>query len=180
MIRILGPALVLKQFSTDPPTGRVYIVGRQPGLVGWMLSVMGVDAQTELNINPTEVSFRQASMFGETITSCPISRVASISAGYAKPVEYLILAALTMITVIIPLVLLVLFFLEKRVFISVETTGGHVFSIAFKRSIIEGVAVDQERAKEVVAILQRSILASGAAETQRNQLAAPQPQYGQQ
>jgi hypothetical protein len=176
MIRILGPALVLKQFQTDPQGGRVYIVGRQPGFMGWLLSVMGVDANTELSISQGEVNFRQSSLFGETITTFPISRVASISAGYAKPVEYLIIAGLTAFTVIIPIVMLVLFFLEKRIFISVESTGGGTFAMAFKRSLIEGVAVDQERAKEVVGILQRNIMISAGTDRALPQ----QPQYAMQ
>jgi len=162
MIRILGPALVLQQFNTDPSTGRVFIVGRQPGFVGWLLAAIGVDAKTELGINPTEVMLRQSSVFGETVTSLPVSRVASVSAGYAKPVEYLILAVLFAWTCIVPLVMLVLFYLEKRVFVWVETVGSGHIAIAFKRSIIEGVTVDEERAKEVVAILQRNILASAS------------------
>jgi hypothetical protein len=168
MIRILGPALVLKQFATDPSTGRVHIIGRRPGFIGWLLSVMGVDANTELVIHPSEVTFRQASLFGETVTTCPISRISSVSAGYAKPVEYLIAAVLSVITLIGPFIMLALFFLEKRVFISVETTGGATYAIAFKRSIIEGVAVDQERAKEVLALVQRNILMSAAADAGRH------------
>jgi len=160
MIRILGPALVLKQFSTDQYSGRVYVVGRQPGFMGWLLSAIGVDANTELTVTPAEVTFRQASLFGETVTVCPVSRVACASAGYAKPIEYLIIAGLTAVTVIIPIVMIVLFFLEKRMFIMVETTGGGSFAIAFKRSLIEGVEVNQEKAKEVLQILHRNVMVS--------------------
>lgn len=160
MIRILGPALVLKQFSTDQYSGRVYVVGRQPGFMGWLLSVIGVDANTELTVTPAEVTFRQASLFGETVTVCPVSRVACASAGYAKPIEYLIIAGLTAVTVLIPIVMIILFFLEKRMFIMVETTGGGSFAIAFKRSLIEGVEVNQEKAKEVLQILHRNVMVS--------------------
>lgn len=187
MIRILGPALVLKQFSTDPYSGRVYVVGRQPGFGGWLLSAMGVDANTELTVMPTEVTFRQASLFGETVTVCPTNRIACVSAGYAKPVEYLIIAGMTAFTVIIPIVMLILFFLEKRMFIMVQTTGSGSFAIAFKRSIIEGVEVNQEKAKEVMQILHRNIMASsgmeargagGQAPAQAPQQAAPMQQQG--
>ncbi len=172
MIRILGPALVLKQFATDQYSGRAYLVGRQPGFMGWFLSAIGVDANTELTINPNEVSFRQSSLFGETVTVCPVTRVACVSAGYAKPVEYLLIAGLLVWTVIIPLVMVVLFFLEKRMFIMVETTGGGSFAIAFKRSIIEGVEVNQDKAKEVIQILHRNVMASAAAD---GRAAAPAP-----
>ncbi|MBK9260293.1 MAG: hypothetical protein IPM54_10700 [Polyangiaceae bacterium] len=164
MIRILGPALVLKQFSTDQYSGRVYVVGRQPGFMGWFLSAIGVDANTELTVTPGEVTFRKASLFGETVTVCPVTRVACVSAGYAKPVEYLLLAGMLVWTVIVPIVMLILFFLEKRMFVMVETTGGGAFAMAFKRSIIEGVEVNEEKAKEVVQILHRNIMASAAAD----------------
>lgn len=176
MIRILGPALVLKQFQTDPYSGRVYVVGRQPGFMGWLLSVMGVDANTELTVMPTEVTFRQASLFGETVTVCPVNRIACVSAGYAKPVEYLIIAGATAFTVIIPIVMLILFFLEKRMFIMVQTTGSGSFAIAFKRSIIEGVEVNQEKAKEVMQILHRNIMASAGVEARGAGAPAPMQQ----
>lgn len=175
MIRILGPALVLKQFATDPYSGRVYVVGRQPGFMGWLLSAIGVDANTELTVTPTEVSFRQASLFGETVTVCPVTRVASVSAGYAKPVEYLLLAGMFVWTVIIPIVMIIMFFLEKRMFIMVQTTGSSSFAIAFKRSIIEGVEVNQEKAKEVIQILHRNVMASA---THGAMQAAPQQGAG--
>lgn len=173
MIRILGPALVLKQFQTDAYSGRVYVVGRQPGFMGWFLSAIGVDANTELTITPTEVSFRQASLFGESMTVCPVSRVAAVSAGYAKPVEYLILAGVFAFTVIIPIIMLVLFFLEKRMFIMVQTTGSSSFAIAFKRSIIEGVEVNQEKAKEVIQILHRNVMVSAGGAAAAAPAAAP-------
>ncbi len=180
MIRILGPALVLKQFSTDAYSGRVYVVGRQPGFMGWLLSAMGVDANTELTVTPTEVSFRQSSLFGETVTVCPTSRVACASAGYAKPVEYLIIAGLTAVTVIIPIVMIILFFLEKRMFVMVETTGGGSFAIAFKRSLIEGVEVNQEKAKEVLQILHRNVMVSSGAAPAGNAPGAPMQGAGMQ
>lgn len=180
MIRILGPALVLKQFSTDAYSGRVYVVGRQPGFMGWLLSAIGVDANTELTVTPTEVSFRQASLFGETVTVCPVSRVACASAGYAKPIEYLIIAGLTAVTVIIPIVMIILFFLEKRMFVMVETTGGGSFAIAFKRSLIEGVEVNQEKAKEVLQILHRNVMVSAGAAPAANAPGAPMQGAGMQ
>lgn len=182
MIRILGPALVLKQFNTDQYSGRVYVVGRQPGFMGWFLSAIGVDAQTELTVTPTEVTFRQASLFGEAVTVCPVSRVACASAGYAKPIEFLIIAGLTAFTVIIPIVMIIMFFLEKRMFVMVETTGGGSFAIAFKRSLIEGVEVNQEKAKEVLQILHRNVMASAGASPAAMQApqaqAQPMPQGG--
>lgn len=180
MIRILGPALVLKQFSTDAYSGRVYVVGRQPGFMGWLLSAIGVDANTELTVSPTEVTFRQASLFGETVTVCPVSRVACASAGYAKPIEYLIIAGLTAVTVIIPIVMVILFFLEKRMFVMVETTGGGSFAIAFKRSLIEGVEVNQEKAKEVLQILHRNVMVSAGAAPTTNAPGAPMQGAGMQ
>ena len=157
MIRMTGPALALKQFNTDPNTGQVQIVGRAPGFFGWLLSVMGVDAQTELHVNAHEVRLRSASLFGEISTACPTTQIATVSAGYAKPVQFLIAAVASAFTIIGPIIFLVLYFLEKRIVVMVESTGGNVLTIAFKRSVIEGVEVDVDNARQVMQFVNQHV-----------------------
>jgi hypothetical protein len=157
MIAITGPALVLKSFQVDSHTGQVRILGRAPGLVAWFLSLIGLDATTELMVTPSDIWLRSASFFGEISTLCPIRQVATMRVGYAKHVQYLILAAITLPTILGPIIFVILYFLEKRIVLIVESTGGGVLSIAFKPSIIENVQVDVEKAKEVVGIINRHV-----------------------
>lgn len=193
MITITGPALVLKRFDVDPHSGRVHIVGRAPGLISFFLSLIGVDATTEFTVSPQEIHMRSASFFGEISYLTPITKIASMRSGYAKPVQLLIAAIATIWTVILPIVFLVLYFLEKRIIVQVETTGSTVYGIAFKRSLIENVPVDVDKAKAVVAIINRNMMiangenppplqmpATAGALPQQAGMAHPQTQgYGQ-
>ena len=157
MITLTGPALVLKSFTVDRSTGSVSIVGRAPGLAAWFLQLIGIDATTELVVTSQEVRLNASSLFGQLSTVTPMKHVALVRAGYAKPVQFLILALVTIYTCILPFVFGALYYLEKRILVQVETTGGAVISIAFKRSIIEGVEVDVENAREVMAIINQHI-----------------------
>ena len=162
MITIGGAALALKSWRVDATMGTVHIVGRTAGLFGWLLSMIGVDANTELIVSGNHVTFRAASLFGELTTLCPMGRVASVRCGYAKPVQYLLLAALTAMTIVLPVIFIIAYFLEKRVVVLVETTGGTWFGLAFKRSVIEGVQVDVDKAREVVEVINRHVMQSEA------------------
>jgi hypothetical protein len=158
MITLSGPALVLKQFSVNPQTGDVLIIGRQPGLLGWLLSMMGLDATTEFRVSGQGVQVRQGSAFGDIASIVPLRQIAAVSAGFAKPAQYLILAVMTAILVIPPIVFVILYFLETRVAIMVETTGGARLAIQFKPSVIEGVNVNKDSALGVMNIINQHVM----------------------
>jgi hypothetical protein len=68
-IRVTGPTLVLRKFTIDEaPSANVLadIVGRASGITAWLLTVMGFDAETSLNVTDKQVTFRSSSLFGQT------------------------------------------------------------------------------------------------------------------
>lgn len=176
------PALVLKNFQVSTEDGTLLVVGRRAGIIAWVLATVGLDVTTTLACTPTSVRFRASSLFGEEEISLAASAVASTSSGYAKPIGDLIAAVVFVIAglyalstmvmlgsvtgglvvgglcVLLAVYCLVRYALNKRIQLSVETAGGRLFGLAFKRSIIEGVAVDIDRARAAMALLNRNVL----------------------
>ena len=183
MAKIPGGALVLRKFIVSTSAGKsdeaiVEIEGRKPGLIAWLLTAMGIDATTSLVITRRDITFRAGSFFGEMNSMMPMTAVATAHGGYSKPVEYLIAAGGLLLGGLgmlgedegwLGLVFLIgagffaaMYSLEKRMALSVESSGGAVFGLVFKRSLIEGVAVDVNKVKEVIAIIREMALAAQA------------------
>ena len=93
-LRISGRTLVLRKFKIDEaPSANVIIdiVGRKSGLIAWLLTVIGFDAKSTLNVTNKEVSFKNSSLFGQTHQVLPLPSVSSTHCGYSKPIGYLII-----------------------------------------------------------------------------------------
>lgn len=176
-----GPSLVLKQFEIDESesSGRlVEIVGRTPGLIGWALSAMGLDAQWRLVIDSSCVMFRKSNIEGESVDLLPMGRVASTSCGHQKPVSYLILAGIFAVaavatfglTLIVSALLVYLYFTQKNMSISVVSTGGSVLGLQFKPSVIEGVKVDIEQVTRAIDLVNRHVISASGGQVRESQL----------
>jgi hypothetical protein len=171
-----GSPLVLKAFHVDAASGRVQIVGRKPGLLAFLLNMMGFDATSWLEASRHEVRFRRASLFGEELSVCPCPNIASTSCGYLKPVQLLILAFLLLVASIyttaigegtaagilalIAIGALVLYFLKKKLYVLIQPSGGPPFLIVFKRSVIENVRVDMDQAREAISVISQNIVST--------------------
>lgn len=160
---LLGPAaLATKEFSIFP-SGQdglyVRIVGRKAGLFGWLLTVLGMDATTVLEVYDRRIVMRQSSLSGATTTTLPLGSVCATASGYFKPILYLILGfltlplVLTIIGAIVPFLFFLFYFLYKSLLLSIEANSGSMIAIAFKRSVIEGVKVEEGDAARVIAII---------------------------
>jgi len=179
MNRLLGAGrpLVLQRFEVNAQTGHVTIVGRKPGLIGFFLTAMGLDASTLLQASPHEIRVRRASVFGETLDVFPSPNIASASCGYLKPFQLLISAAIMVLLIpfmavqqapvpaavngvllVLALIFVVAYFLSKTLYIAVQTSGTGGAVIAFKRSLIENVQVDIEQAREVISVISDNIV----------------------
>ncbi|MDQ7780894.1 MAG: hypothetical protein RDV41_14450 [Planctomycetota bacterium] len=185
MIGIRGPALVLRKFRVEPgqlalPTtsSLVEIEGRKPGLVGWLLALIGIEAVTSLIITQRDVRFRSGSLFGQLNSMMPMTAVASAHGGYAKPIGYLIAAVIVAVLAVVfafnpeigPIALpvgfgiavglAIVYALEKRMALFVESSGGATFGLVFKRSVIEDVPVDIAKVQVVVDMIRELVIAS--------------------
>ncbi len=180
-LRIAGPTLVLRKFKIYEDSSAdllVDIVGRASGLTAWLLTVIGFDAETSLKATKQEISFKSSSLFGQTHQVVPFPSASSTHCGYSKPIGYLILGAIILIGGIItglsqrgggPIILfalifggifLVAYYLSKKIVISIETSGGIIMGLSFKRSVIENVGVDIEQALKAIMIVNQKIIES--------------------
>lgn len=178
--RSLGATLVLRRFHVaKSPTDGLYveIVGRPEGLLGWLLTTLGLDAQVTFHLTDTHVFIESSGLQGKSKEIAPISNVASASVGYMKSIWTLIFGLLAVVyglykglfggsvmVLVVGLVvggaLLALYWFSSRLHIAVITNGGSVLGLRFKRSVIEGVAVDFEKCASVVEVLQSLMLAA--------------------
>ena len=55
---------------------------------------------------------------------------------------------------------LIAYYLSKKIVISVETSGGMVLGLSFKRSVIENVSVDIEQALKAIRIVNQKVIES--------------------
>lgn len=177
--RISGPSLVLTRFSLDESASGnpiVAIEGRASGLIVWLLTILGLDATTTLTITNNDVSFRSSSLFGEMYQVAPLSCVSSTHCGFFKPIGYLIIGILialggvvaglgqhtvemAWLTLIVAgLVFIVAYFLSKKLAISLETTGGMLMGLKFKKSVIENVSVDIQKANVAIQLINRKVI----------------------
>ena len=155
-------ALVIKEakINEDGPL-YVKISGRKPGFIAWFLSLIGIDSTTTLEVYDNRIEFTEGSLSGRFITMIPLNTLCNVSTGYLKPFSYLILALicipLAIVTLGISLILTIVFgmayFLQKSVLISIIPNSGRGAAISFKRSIIEGVNLDEKEAYRIIAIV---------------------------
>jgi hypothetical protein len=164
----------------------IEIEGRKPGLIAFFLTLIGIDASTSLIVTPRDIRFRKGSLYGEITSMMPLTAVASAHAGFAKPIGYLIAAggvlfasfamgigaqselrhagggagvAVMVLGLLVSLVLVVSYFMSRKMAVYVESAGGATFGLVFKRSMIEGVTVDIDKVKSLVDIIRELVIA---------------------
>jgi len=172
-------ALVLKKFELNEDLNNksvslVLIEGRKAGIISWLLTLVGISATTSLEANSEQLIFKQQSLYGETNNFIPLPAVAELTGGYTRKFNYLILcifflagglisapftAFIGLIAgIILAVIFGILFWLSKRLEIIVGTNGGTHPGIAFKRSIIGNLAVDIDKVKKTITVINQAIL----------------------
>ncbi len=174
----IGATLVLRRFHYEfNPTDGVYvdIAGRPSGLLGWILTTVGWDQETRLRVTPKDIAHVSAGLAGRSRTAVPMSHVACTSCGFAKSLPMLLLGCTGVVLALLILIsnggaapmmaMLVLgglflfgYWLSSRFYITIQPSGGAAIGVTFKRSVIENVAVDFDRAAEVVQIINDLVL----------------------
>ncbi len=180
-VNFSGPTLVLRQFKIDESSTDgffVNIIGRPSGLIAWLLTLLRFDTESILKVSESEIMFASSSLFGEVRLLTPLTSVSSTLCGYSKPIGFLISAVIFIIggliagttqrnggpiilfCLVIAAVLIVLYVLAKKIAISIETSGGRSVGLIFKRSVIENVAVDIQKAQKAIKIINAKVLDS--------------------
>lgn len=156
-------ALVLKKWqvgrNADAQGNYVHLVGREGGLLAWLLSLLGIDPTTEIEIKDKLMIFTIGSLAGREKRVIPISSVCSAYYGYEKPWK----TALVIGVVLMPLFFIGLlagplyYFLNKQLSVGVVENSSWSGGFAFKRSVIEGQNIDEGSAYEVIEVVRMLI-----------------------
>lgn len=152
-------ALVIKKWyagkQVDSNGNYIHLIGREAGIFSWILSLMGVDPTTEVEVKEKVILFSSASLAGQEKRVIPMKSVCSAFYGYKKPWK----EALAIGLILLPLFGLGLivgplyYFLNKTLSVAVVEKSAWVGGFSFKRSVIEGQNITENEAYKVIDIL---------------------------
>lgn len=176
--------LVAHEPASGEATPFVELVGRQQGIISFLLTLVGVSPITAFTVTPDEMCCNSTSLFGRQNQAVPLRAISSVTAGVRKPVGYLFLAFVCLVVGVFgglgvlwnegffrfvltlavfgALVALFtwLYAINKRFFFSIHTQGGPPILFSLKPNVIEGVPLDLDRALRVVKLIRERVLAS--------------------
>ncbi len=137
----------------------VHLVGREAGLISWLLSLFKIDPTNEIEIKDNLLKFTSSSFAGQEKRIIPMKSITSAYYGYEKPWKMaLLLGVVFMPVFFIGLIIGPLYYiLNKSLTVGVVEASGWVGSFSFKRSIIEGQNINEEEAYEVIEIIRKLI-----------------------
>jgi len=173
-------ASVLTEFKLDEGEEEfLKIKGRTPGLIGWVLSVLGIDAVTSLTCNRKSIRFEEASIrVGKNTINIPLTAVSAVSSGIDKPFAILCLGAVSIILGFIIAIFtnsfglfmlglaigagfLILYKLKKNMSFGIFCGGDKPIAvILMKKSIIEGQDIDESRYEAAATALFKAVMES--------------------
>jgi len=161
-------ALVIKRWHASRTANQdgnyVHLVGREAGLFAWILSVIGIDPTTEIEIKDKIIVFTAGSLSGKQKRVIPMQSVCSAYYGYVKPWQVALMLGLLLLPffflglIVGPLY----YFLNKELTVGVVENSSWTGGFAFKRSVIEGQNIDENKAYEVIDIIRELIEAKTA------------------
>ena len=137
----------------------VHLIGREAGLLSWLLSVFKIDPTSEIEIKENLIKFTSSSLAGQEKRIIPLKSITSAYYGYEKPWKM----ALVLTVVLTPIFFIGLivgplyYFLNKNLTVGVVEASGWVGAFSFKRSVIEGKNISEEEAYKVIEII-RSLI----------------------
>lgn len=176
---------VIKEWFVDetPDSDGVYvrIRGREGGIISFLLSWVGIDPTVTMTVDNKNVRFEKGSWSGFFKRITPMDKLCSSGYGYQKPWKSALVIALVGIPLITLLGLgliiilgaIVYYFLNKQLKVEFSEIGGRTEGIAFKRSVVEGIKVDETDAARVIRILEA--LMQGKAPQRTLPSSAPTP-----
>ena len=157
---------VIKEWFVDetPNSEGVYvkIKGREGGIISFLLSWVGIDPTVMMIVDTGSIRFEKGSWSGFFRRITPMDKLCAGGYGYQKPWK----TALVMALIGFPLIglfglgLLVIigavayYYLNKQRRLEFSDIGGYTDGIVFKRSVIEGIKVDEADAARVIRILE--------------------------
>jgi hypothetical protein len=155
--------LVIKHWEANEEANAngnfVHLVGRQGGLLSWILSLFKIDPTSEVEVKGEQIKFTTSSLAGKQIRIIPVRCVTSAFYEYTKPWK----TALVLTFVLLPVFFIGLiigplyYILNKNLTVAVVEASGWTGSFAFKRSVIEGKNINEQEAYNLIEIIQTVI-----------------------
>lgn len=160
---LMGPsALAVKELTVNKNAQdgtHVRIVGRKSGLADWFLSLIGIDTTTVFEVYSDHIKFTEGNLSGRTTTVIPLSALSSSSSGYFKPLIYFLIGIPLIPMFGLGFLFIIYYFLHKTLVVTTTSHSSAGAAIAFKRSVVEGVKVEQKQAEEIIDIINSLTLA---------------------
>ena len=175
LARLFGrSAMVVKSVQIDEAQEcQVKVVARKAGLISWVLSLLGIDSTFTLSVYADRIESQEGSLSGRLKTVIPLSALDTYMNGFTKPVQWLASGGVLLLLACFldlggswrstcaafAIICFIAYFLEKCLVLSFTTNGSNGIYFLFKRSIIEGVNVDEALADRIADIVKRNYLA---------------------
>jgi len=161
--------------TPDNEGNLVNIRGRAPGIVSWILSVLGVEPKVHLKVDGKHVRFEQGSIGGSSTLVIQLCAVTSTIYGYTKPWAQAlgVFAGITfaggpvcamqlqsfglgfIAAAGIGFVIASIYYsLKQEMSIGLVDESGNTSTIMFKASVIEGQKLGEEQAAHASSIIQ--------------------------
>ena len=176
---LASSALVVKEVRVDEMQEcQVKVVARKAGLLSFILALFGIDSTFTLQIYADRIESEEGSLSGRIRTMIPLTALDTYTSGYTKPIYLLVLAGFFVLAAffsafsnstgsgVLALLFLVFaglcvlfFYLRKCFLLAFTTNGSNGIAFLFKRSVIEGVNVDETLAERIGELVKRNYLA---------------------
>jgi len=152
----------------------VSIRGRQAGLLSWILSILGVERGVRLEADTKHIKFKEGDMGGSSTRVIHLDSISSTYYGFKKPwaeaivIIWLLGGALwgiggaliggtlgSLIGGIVAVGIAALYyFLNKRMTVGIVEHSGVQSQLVFKRSVLEGLKLDEASSAQASDVLQ--------------------------
>ena len=171
-------ALVAKEIHVDESQDcQVKIVARKSGLISFILALFGIDSTFVLQIYGDRLESQEGSLSGRVKTTIPLTALDTFTGGFTRPFYLLVLAVVFVVLsfslgftkdvpgiVVFMLILLagvcvLFYFLRKCLLLGFTTNGANGIVFLLKRSVIEGVNVDEALSDRIIDLVKRNYLA---------------------
>jgi hypothetical protein len=172
--------LVIKKWAVntrpiDDKGTFISITGRKAGFVSWLLSVLRIDPVTSINVSVSRLEFKSASLAGTEHRVIPLESISSSFYGYHKPwkeagaiigLAFFLGSMLAkegngsafLLCLMLGIgIAAVYYFLNRSMTLGFIEVSGHASAIQFKRSVIEGIDINEEEARKVCELTQKLI-----------------------
>ena len=167
-----GSALVVKEVQIDENAEvQVHIIARKSGLISWIFSLFGIDPTYTLWVYKDRIETKRQSLSGGIKSVVPISSLDSYTYGFTRPFLFLwlsiilfvigfptILFGIGILFIILAIILLIKFILGKCLTMCFTTYGGNIVLFLYKRSVIEGVSIDENLADKISEIVKQNYI----------------------